>query len=131
MICPQCKLENPQDAQRCDCGYDFISCKTEESYLSYKYGTKDVKIVLLIIGWFLAIIGGFMIALGTHLAYIFITFSVFISTYFIKAKDTNIPNRTLYNKKSIAKGYRLIIASIIILVLSNILSALRLMLINQ
>jgi hypothetical protein len=25
MKCPNCKLENPPDAMRCDCGYDFTS----------------------------------------------------------------------------------------------------------
>jgi hypothetical protein len=24
MQCPVCKLENPDDAMRCDCGYDFV-----------------------------------------------------------------------------------------------------------
>ena len=25
MKCPNCKLENPPDAMRCDCGYDFTA----------------------------------------------------------------------------------------------------------
>jgi hypothetical protein len=31
--CPNCGLINPQDAQRCDCGYDFASRSMRESYL--------------------------------------------------------------------------------------------------
>jgi hypothetical protein len=30
--CPNCKLINPSDAVRCDCGYDFTSGKLERSY---------------------------------------------------------------------------------------------------
>jgi uncharacterized RDD family membrane protein YckC len=33
MKCPNCKLENPPGAERCDCGYDFISGNMKESYL--------------------------------------------------------------------------------------------------
>jgi hypothetical protein len=31
--CPKCKLVNPSLAQRCDCGYDFVSRSVEASYL--------------------------------------------------------------------------------------------------
>jgi hypothetical protein len=31
--CPRCKLINPPNAQRCDCGYDFPSQTVKESYL--------------------------------------------------------------------------------------------------
>jgi hypothetical protein len=31
--CPKCGLVNPPSAQRCDCGYDFVSRTTERSYL--------------------------------------------------------------------------------------------------
>jgi hypothetical protein len=34
MTCPQCDLLNPDTAQRCDCGYDFVSKDMRESYLS-------------------------------------------------------------------------------------------------
>lgn len=32
--CPKCGLTNPVNAQRCDCGFDFLSKKVEASYLS-------------------------------------------------------------------------------------------------
>jgi hypothetical protein len=32
--CPSCRLFNPPSAQRCDCGYDFVSQIQERSYLS-------------------------------------------------------------------------------------------------
>lgn len=32
--CPKCRMVNPPEAVRCDCGYDFVSRKMEQSYLS-------------------------------------------------------------------------------------------------
>lgn len=32
MICPACKLESPPNAQRCDCGYDFVSRRLGPPY---------------------------------------------------------------------------------------------------
>lgn len=34
MKCPQCKLINDPDAQRCDCGYDFETQSVKQSYLT-------------------------------------------------------------------------------------------------
>jgi hypothetical protein len=34
MDCPNCKLANPPDALRCDCGYDFSTGLMEASYLT-------------------------------------------------------------------------------------------------
>jgi hypothetical protein len=31
--CPRCRLVNPSDAQRCDCGYDFLTRRMERTYL--------------------------------------------------------------------------------------------------
>lgn len=33
MKCPHCKLINPPEAQRCDCGFDFATKKLEKSYM--------------------------------------------------------------------------------------------------
>ncbi len=34
--CPLCKMINPPEAQRCDCGYDFTAGIVRESYLNEK-----------------------------------------------------------------------------------------------
>jgi hypothetical protein len=34
--CPKCGLVNPAEAQRCDCGWDFVSGRQEKSYLEFK-----------------------------------------------------------------------------------------------
>jgi hypothetical protein len=33
MKCPSCGIINPRDAERCDCGYDFVSQAQRQSYL--------------------------------------------------------------------------------------------------
>ena len=35
--CPKCGLINPPDAQRCDCGWDFVARRQEQSYLAPKH----------------------------------------------------------------------------------------------
>lgn len=35
--CPRCGLINPPDAQRCDCGWDFVTRQQEHSYLEAKH----------------------------------------------------------------------------------------------
>jgi hypothetical protein len=32
MVCPKCKLINPNTAQRCDCGFDFVTKTVEKPY---------------------------------------------------------------------------------------------------
>ena len=34
MDCPHCKLVNPPNATRCDCGYDFQTRTIQQSYLT-------------------------------------------------------------------------------------------------
>ena len=46
MNCPRCGLINPGTAQRCDCGYDFISKGVQESYLSQPLIPAPAKIAL-------------------------------------------------------------------------------------
>jgi len=46
MNCPRCGLINPETAQRCDCGYDFIGKSVQESYLTSTPSTSPSKIVI-------------------------------------------------------------------------------------
>ena len=34
MDCPNCKLVNPPEAERCDCGFDFKTREMKKSYLT-------------------------------------------------------------------------------------------------
>jgi hypothetical protein len=34
--CPTCGMVNPPEAQRCDCGYDFVARQMKRSYLGAK-----------------------------------------------------------------------------------------------
>lgn len=34
--CPRCGMVNPPEAQRCDCGFDFLSQSVKESFLTLK-----------------------------------------------------------------------------------------------
>jgi hypothetical protein len=48
--CPHCKLANPPDAVRCDCGYDFSSGRMEATYLQTKTKTLNwISAVLLVV----------------------------------------------------------------------------------
>ena len=68
MKCPNCRLENPPNAQRCDCGYDFTSNKVRESYV--KESTKKPSIYVWIFTVFLTISGGlFGILISYSIAY--------------------------------------------------------------
>ena len=55
--CPRCGLVNTPSAQRCDCGYDFLSNTIEKSYYKQRF-PKNVKVyfgVLVPLGIFGAI----------------------------------------------------------------------------
>ena len=43
MECPHCRLLNPPSAQRCDCGYDFLSRSMQASYLEHKRGVDQPR----------------------------------------------------------------------------------------
>lgn len=58
--CPKCRLLNPPTAQRCDCGWDFVSESQEQTYLDRKHlpggytpppdGSGDVVGILKVLG---------------------------------------------------------------------------------
>lgn len=64
MICPKCKLENPDEAMRCDCGYDFEHQEIKESYLNLDYRTPKKSHIIL--AWFFSFLGGWI---GLYLSY--------------------------------------------------------------
>jgi hypothetical protein len=46
MNCPRCGLSNPETAQRCDCGYDFINKSVEEPYFTSSPNTTLSRIAI-------------------------------------------------------------------------------------
>jgi hypothetical protein len=53
--CPKCRLVNPQEAQRCDCGYDFVSSTMEQSYLKAGERPRASRVTGAVAG---ALVGG-------------------------------------------------------------------------
>jgi hypothetical protein len=67
--CPRCKLINPDEAERCDCGFDFRTGTVEASYLPKQAGglrdeqaERDIRHGLL---W---LVGGIVVTAGTYVA---------------------------------------------------------------
>lgn len=69
MICPNCNIDNPEGAVRCNCGYDFGTSTVVDSYSAV--AAEKPSTPLLVIGWICSILGGW---LGIVIACI-ITFS--------------------------------------------------------
>lgn len=52
--CPNCGLTNPSGAERCDCGYDFVSGTVKEASLKAQTDLRDVRADLRgVRGWLL------------------------------------------------------------------------------
>ena len=61
MKCPRCGLVNPENAQRCDCGYDFEQRRTVEPYLKSSSPKPNRK---RFIGSTIALVVGILAALA-------------------------------------------------------------------
>src|SRR5258707_2834559 len=61
MLCPRCKLTNPDSALRCDCGYDFASGTVKQAHFKQELPRiiRNYLIVIVI----LAVVGA-LAALG-------------------------------------------------------------------
>src|SRR5215831_14197134 len=46
MNCPRCRLINPETAQRCDCGYDFISKSVEKPHFTSSPSTPLSRVAI-------------------------------------------------------------------------------------
>jgi len=58
--CPKCRLANPENAMRCDCGYDFASNTVEESYLPAKERSVWTFEAFLVLSLFVAVLGAIL-----------------------------------------------------------------------
>jgi len=45
--CPRCRLVNPESAQRCDCGYDFLTRSVKAAYFRQTF-PKSIKVFLIV-----------------------------------------------------------------------------------
>src|SRR5262245_28914598 len=54
MNCPRCGLFNPPEAQRCDCGYDFVMDTVEQAYFrqALPKGMKTALVVIVLLNLF-------------------------------------------------------------------------------
>jgi hypothetical protein len=102
MECPKCKLENPDIAMRCDCGYDFLTKSLEKSYLTDSEESKGISTKpsdgLVIIGWISSILGGWL--------------GIFIACSIAYGKDKNNRLKYRYDDESRNKGKNMLIVAI-------------------
>jgi hypothetical protein len=68
--CPKCGLVNPDNALRCDCGYDFATGQIEESYLEEAGQSTDIARANKRIkqAWIVGVIGGVITLIATLLS---------------------------------------------------------------
>lgn len=72
MNCPRCRLINPETAQRCDCGYDFITNSVEKPYFTSSPRTPlsriaiGLQVTALILAGAAVIWGCWMVHVALH-----------------------------------------------------------------
>jgi hypothetical protein len=68
VICPSCKLENPADATRCDCGYVFAGSTSPPELREIAQSLRTIKRILILwtaLSLVGAVVWGISIALFT------------------------------------------------------------------
>ena len=68
--CPSCRLVNPPDAQRCDCGYDFVARRVEVpatgAFLPHR-GGMVLALGIISLGCFGIVLGPVAMAMATRI----------------------------------------------------------------
>ncbi len=63
MRCPKCQLENPPNAQRCNCGYDFASGELQTAYVHARSAPSAEKS-----SWFIETVAAILLLLNMLLS---------------------------------------------------------------